>query len=115
LAWRKSDGRTMPGERFADSLGGAVRGASLAARPGPGAVGAPFYSGEIADRGPIERPATPLPEPRARELRELERQRAWAMQATRALNDYRADGVDDSAPTTTMKASHWREPLVPPG
>jgi len=90
------DGRTMPGERFADPLGGAVRGASLAARPGPGAVGAPFYSGEIADRGPIERPATPVLEPRARELRELERQRAWAMQATRALNDYRADGVDDS-------------------
>ena len=86
----------MPGERFADPLGGAVRGASLAARPGPGAVGAPFYSGEIADRGPIERPATPVLEPRARELRELERQRAWAMQATRALNDYRADGVDDS-------------------
>jgi hypothetical protein len=71
----------MPGERFAEPLDGAVRGASVAARPGasvaarpgPGVAGTPFYSGEIADRGPIERPATPLPEPRARELRELER------------------------------------------
>jgi stage III sporulation protein SpoIIIAA len=91
------DGRTMPGERFAESLGDAVRGPSVAARPGPGVAGTPFYSGEIADRGPIERPATPLPEPRARELRELERQRAWATQATRALNDYRADGVDEAS------------------
>jgi stage III sporulation protein SpoIIIAA len=99
------DARTMPGERFAGPLAGLGRGASPTVRPGaswaPGApavgAGEPFYSGEIADRGPIERPATPVPEPRARELRELERQRAWAMQATRALNDYRADGVDDTA------------------
>jgi hypothetical protein len=55
----------------------------------------PFKSGEIADRGPIERGAVPLPEPRAREMRELERQRSWAKQATRALNDYRAEGVDE--------------------
>jgi stage III sporulation protein SpoIIIAA len=97
------DARTMPGERFAAPLSGAVRGARAADRPGPGVAArpwpgvatTPFHSGEIADRGPMERPATPLPEPRARELRELERQRAWAMQATRALNDYRADGVDD--------------------
>ena len=31
----------------------------------------------------------------ADQLRELERQRAWARQATRALNDYRADEVED--------------------
>jgi stage III sporulation protein SpoIIIAA len=98
------DGRRMPGERFAEPLGDAVRGAppvrrpgaSVAARSALGLAGMPFYSGEIADRGPIERPATPVSEPRARELRELERQRAWAMQATRALNDYRADGVDEA-------------------
>jgi hypothetical protein len=36
-----------------------------------------------------------VPEPRAREARELERQRSWAQQATRALNDYRAEGVDE--------------------
>jgi stage III sporulation protein SpoIIIAA len=99
------DARTMPGERFAAPQGDTVRGAlapgrpgaSLAGRSGPGVAGTPFHSGEIADRGPMERPPTPLPEPRARELRELERQRAWAMQATHALNDYRADGVDESS------------------
>jgi hypothetical protein len=99
------DARTMPGERFAAPLSGAMRGtraadrpgASVAARPWPGVATTPFHSGELADRGPMERPSTPVLEPRARELRELERQRAWAMQATRALNDYRADGVDDSS------------------
>ena len=90
------DARTMPGERFAAPLSGTVRGALVPGRPGASLATTPFHSGEIADRGPMERPSTPLPEPRARELRELERQRAWAMQATRAFNDYRADGVDDS-------------------
>jgi stage III sporulation protein SpoIIIAA len=84
--------RTMPGERFAtrSALG---RGGFQ----GRGAVDAalPFGATEIADRGPIERGPLPVPEPRARELRELERQRSWAQQATRALNDYRADEVDD--------------------
>jgi len=112
----------MPGERFAGQLSGfgarfgagagtapgsgrgagpgastapaSGRGAAVGPRPGP--VGEPFFTGEIADRGPIERPAIPLPEPRAREVRELERQRAWAMQATRALNDYRAEGVEET-------------------
>ena len=35
---------------------------------------APFVAGEIADRGPVERGAVPVPLPRAREVRELERQ-----------------------------------------
>ena len=83
--------QTMPGERFAmrPALG---RGGFQ----GRGAVDAlPFGATEIADRGPIERGPLPVPEPRARELRELERQRSWAQQATRAMNDYRADEVDD--------------------
>jgi stage III sporulation protein SpoIIIAA len=71
--------RSLPGERFAV----------------PPEEGGPFQAGEIADRGPIERTSAPVPEPRARELRELERQRAWSQQATRALNDYRAEGVED--------------------
>jgi stage III sporulation protein SpoIIIAA len=79
-----ADARTLPGERFAT----APRG-SLEAPP------TPFRAGEIADRGPIERGASPLPEPRARDMRELERQRSWAQQATRALNEYRADEVGD--------------------
>jgi stage III sporulation protein SpoIIIAA len=77
--------RTLPGERFSASP----------RAPGRDSPVVPFKSGEIADRGPVERGPVPLPEPRAREMRELERQRSWAKQATRALNDYRAEGVDE--------------------
>ena len=88
-----------PGPRAADATAPRiVPGERFAVRPvGPGRIPGevPFRAGEIADRGPIERGAVPVPEPRARELRELERQRAWAQQATRALNDYRADGVEE--------------------
>ena len=78
-------GRTIPGERFGVPPAG----------PGPAPGEIPFRAGEIADRGPIERGAASVPEPRARELRELERQRSWAQQATRALNEYRAEGVEE--------------------
>jgi stage III sporulation protein SpoIIIAA len=49
---------------------------------------APFVAGEIADRGPLERTngelaSTDAP---AREVREIERQRAWRDEATKALN-----------------------------
>jgi stage III sporulation protein SpoIIIAA len=77
--------RALPGERFA-----------AAPHTPNGATGdAPFRAGEIADRGPIERGAPPVPEPRPREIRELERQRSWRDQATRALNTYRADEIGD--------------------
>jgi stage III sporulation protein SpoIIIAA len=89
-----ADTRVAPGERFA------VRPAGPGRIPGEG----PFRSGEIADRGPIERGTAPVPEPRARELRELERQRAWAQQATRALNDYRAEGVEEDEEEETPVA-----------
>ncbi len=85
--WAGPGSRTLPGERFAAPPG-----------LGPNAGGEPFRAGEIADRGPIERGPVPVPEPRARELRELERQRSWALQATKALNDYRADAVEDEPP-----------------
>jgi hypothetical protein len=53
----------------------------------------PFLSGGLADRGPLERSAVgeQPPEPRAREARELERQRAWRDEAARALTDLRAE------------------------
>jgi stage III sporulation protein SpoIIIAA len=88
-------GRTIPGERFVVPPAG----------PGPAPGEIPFRAGEIADRGPVERGAAPLPEPRARELRELERQRSWAQQATRALNDYRAEGVEEEDEETAGRAS----------
>jgi stage III sporulation protein SpoIIIAA len=73
----------IPGERFAVPPGG--RG-SLAP-----ATDTPFVAGEIADRGPLERGAPATPEPRARDARELERQRAWRDQASRALTALKAD------------------------
>ncbi len=52
----------------------------------------PFVAGDIADRGPLERPAPPTAaEKRAREARELERQKAWRDQASRALDALKAE------------------------
>jgi hypothetical protein len=49
-------------------------------------------SGEIADRGPLERGAAgAAPEPRARDAREFQRQQAWRDQASRALTALKAD------------------------
>ena len=76
------DSHVLPGERFAVPPSG-LRTAT---------VDRPFVSGDIADRGPLERGAVPpLPEPRAREVREVERQRAWRDQASRALHALKAD------------------------
>jgi len=55
------------------------------------AAGAPFVAGEIADRGPVERGSAPLPDARAREARELKRQRDWRQSAARAIGVLRAD------------------------
>jgi stage III sporulation protein SpoIIIAA len=82
----------MPGERFAIQPSG-VDGRGL----GPGSVPPlaspdhPFVAGEIADRGPLERGAAALPDRRAREQRERERQAAWRDQAARALTALKAD------------------------
>jgi stage III sporulation protein SpoIIIAA len=66
--------------------------------PGPGGSPgsgprseAPFVAGEIADRGPVERGAVPVAEPRARDARELSRQREWRESATKAITTLRAE------------------------
>jgi stage III sporulation protein SpoIIIAA len=76
---------TMPGERFASP--------PLNSRGGGAAVDdGPFVAGDLADRGPLERSAAAaLVETRAREARELERQKAWRDQASKALNALRAE------------------------
>jgi stage III sporulation protein SpoIIIAA len=70
----------LPGERFA-------------VPPGPGNLGSeiPFVAGDIADRGPLERGDAPAVEPRARDARELQRQKAWAEQASRAITALKAE------------------------
>jgi stage III sporulation protein SpoIIIAA len=76
-------GGVLPGERFASP----PRGVDTLS-----AAETPFVSGDIADRGPLERgTAGPVPEPRARDARELQRQREWAEQATRAITALKAD------------------------
>ena len=69
---------TLPGERFAVPPGGT--GSEI-----------PFVAGDIADRGPLERGDAPAAEKRAREARELQRQKAWAEQASRAIIALKAE------------------------
>jgi len=52
-----------------------------------------FRAGAIADRGPMER-ASPLPEARARDARELERQSEWRAAAKRAMTELLTDQVE---------------------
>ncbi len=103
--------RTRDGE--SGGSGGAAGGSGGAAPGGPGGPGgAPgeathtlpgerfattphLPNGVLPDGGPVERTVAPVPEPRPRELRELERQRSWRDQATRAMNTYRAEEVGD--------------------
>jgi stage III sporulation protein SpoIIIAA len=73
---------TLPGERFAAP--------PASARVAPAEV--PFVAGDIADRGPLERAtSTAAVEKRAREARELERQKAWRDQASKALSAMKAE------------------------
>jgi stage III sporulation protein SpoIIIAA len=87
----------MPGERFS-------------ARSGD----APFVAGDIADRGPLERGATPTAiETRAREARELERQKAWRDQASRALQSFKAE--EGTGPVNADHLEGEAEPEAPLG
>jgi stage III sporulation protein SpoIIIAA len=80
---------SMPGERFAVPPVGGV--GSAGSGRATGLEDPPFVAGQIADRGPIERGAQAIIDTRAREARELERQRAWRDQAARALTALKAE------------------------
>ncbi len=105
-------GSWRPTRSIADRAG---RGGAGAGGPagGPRAAGAvadggdtPFVAGGIADRGPLERaePGTAV-EIRARDARELERQRAWRDEASRAITALKVDEgtapVNGSGPDAT--------------
>jgi hypothetical protein len=108
----------LPGERFAVPPSG-QRGAGLA--------DAPFVNGDIADRGPLERGAPPAIDTRARDAREMDRQKAWRDQAARALTALRAEeGTapvnaddlaedDDEGPIGIEEGEHGEAVLVPGG
>ncbi len=68
---------------------GSDRDAYFAAMREPGVT---FRSGEIADRGPLERGSLPpVLDQRARDAREIERHRSWRESAARALEAAGAD------------------------
>jgi stage III sporulation protein SpoIIIAA len=81
-----ASGSWRPGRSPAGSLTPAVPAPASGAR-----VEAPFVAGEIADRGPLERGTTPIPEPRARDARELSRQREWRESASKAIDALKAE------------------------
>ena len=74
------------------------------------AVEAPFVAGEIADRGPLERGSVPVPEPRAREVRELTRQREWLESASKAIGALKAD--EGTAPVNAEAIEAQDEALI---
>jgi stage III sporulation protein SpoIIIAA len=112
-------GGTRPGFRAGSSgswrpvrSGGS--GGSTPAALGSGgvatAVEAPFVSGELADRGPLERGSVPVPEPRAREVRELSRQREWRESASKAIGALKAD--EGTGPVNADSLEAQDDPLT---
>jgi stage III sporulation protein SpoIIIAA len=113
--WRAPRGRASSGQGGA---GGPRRGGSSMApdsrdtEPGDPRAGgpyagtydpaqspdAPFMTGELADRGPLERGSVPLPEPRARDARELERHREWRDSARQAIQALDAEAGGEGIP-----------------
>jgi stage III sporulation protein SpoIIIAA len=85
------DPRVLPGERFAVPPSGGSRSGSAVLPRGVSPAELPFVSGDLADRGPLERGAVAVPEPRARDAREVERQRAWREQAAKAIDQIKVE------------------------
>jgi len=114
--WRAPRGRTSSGQGGAsgprrggssmtpdsrDNEPGAPRAGDLYAGAYDPALlsDAPFMTGGIADRGPLERGSVPIPEPRARDARELERQREWRDAARQAIQALDAEATSDRLAT----------------
>jgi hypothetical protein len=99
--FRGGGGSFLPGDRgarpgFRPGASGSWRpgrsSSARAATPGGAPNGeVPFVAGDIADRGPVERGSAPVPEPRARDARELSRQRQWRESASKAIDTLKAD------------------------
>ena len=104
---RQGSLNAMPGERFAVSSASSASPVS------------PFVSGQFADRGPLERAdgsAAAALEVRARDARELERQRAWRAEAVRAINTLHEDeGTRPVNATQLAEAEEERIARMVPG
>jgi stage III sporulation protein SpoIIIAA len=84
-----ASGSWRPGRSPSGSLS-AVAGGEPGPGPGPRAE-APFVAGDIADRGPLERGSATAAETRARDARELSRQKEWRESASKAIDALKAD------------------------
>jgi hypothetical protein len=121
--WRQTRGGSgrEPAPRGPQSEGGeagVIPGERFATPPANGRAGGrlddpPFVSGEIADRGPLERGAPVVPDTRAREARELDRQKAWRDQASRALTALKAE--EGTAPVNADDLDDDEDELLPLG
>ena len=117
--WRQTRGGSgrEPAPRGPQSEGGAagvIPGEHFATPPAGGRLDdAPFVSGEIADRGPLERGAPVVPDTRAREAREFDRQKAWRDQASRALTALKAE--EGTAPVNADDLDDDEDALLPLG
>jgi stage III sporulation protein SpoIIIAA len=94
--WRGSRGRSGGTRSSGSETPPAGWPADPALQPGRPDFGTipplPFQAGEIADRGPLERGTLPPPpEPRARDAREFDRQKAWRDSALKAMRELRAE------------------------
>ncbi len=85
-SWRPT--RTGPGSGAGSGAGTDRGGGASATRA---TADAPFVAGDIADRGPLERGSAAVPDARAREARELSRQRAWRASASKAIDALKVD------------------------
>ncbi len=103
----------LPGERFA-ARHGSPSGSGSSFAPG-----LPFVTAEIADRGPLERAeaaAAAAAEVRARDARELARQKAWRDQAARALDAlHEEEGTRPVNAAELEAAEEQRIALMVPG
>ncbi|HYM84488.1 MAG TPA: R3H domain-containing nucleic acid-binding protein, partial [Candidatus Dormibacteraeota bacterium] len=91
-SWRPARGaERAPSDRAPTERTPRASGTSSRVAVAEPAPAEPFVNGEIADRGPLERAGETAAEVRARDARELERQRAWREEANRAITALRAD------------------------
>ena len=121
--WRSGRGAGASSERGSDRGGSRTqegdRQGPLSVLPGERFAvppGAPFVAGEIADRGPLERAEAAAAEVRARDARELQRQKAWREEASRALNTLREDEGTRPVNAAELEAEEERRiALLVPG
>ncbi len=99
-----ASGSWRPGRSGALGRGnGGAAGPADGARPA-NLGDAPFVAGEIADRGPLERGSVAAPEPRARDAREISRQREWRESASRAIDALHVDEGTAPVNATDLEA-----------